>query len=75
MSGILQATSDYRHSVLLKADGTVWSSGWNGHGQLGDGTDTDSFTFLQAKGLSGVVQIAAGQNHTLALTSDGSVWA
>ena len=26
------------HSMVLKADGTVWATGWNRHGQLGDGT-------------------------------------
>ena len=26
------------HSVALKADGTVWAWGWNGMGQVGDGT-------------------------------------
>ena len=26
------------HSILLKGDGTVWATGKNFHGQLGDGT-------------------------------------
>ena len=28
-------------SVALEADGTVWAWGWNGYGQVGDGTRTD----------------------------------
>ena len=25
------------HSMVLKTDGTVWATGWNDYGQLGDG--------------------------------------
>ena len=32
------------HSASLKADGTVWTWGYGGYGQLGEGT-TNSFTF------------------------------
>ena len=29
------------HSIILKSDGTVWGSGYNGVGGVGDGTWTD----------------------------------
>src|SRR3990172_3720456 len=32
------------HTVALKSDGTVWAWGYNGFGQLGDGTITDRHT-------------------------------
>jgi len=60
---------------MLKADGTVWTWGWNGFGQLGDGTFTDRSTPVQVVGLSNVIAIAARDYHTLAIKSDGSVWA
>ena len=30
------------HNVAVQSDGTVWSWGWNGLGQLGTGTTTDA---------------------------------
>ena len=60
------------HSMILKSDGSVWSTGRNLYGQLGDEshTDRDSFVLVipsHAKGL------AAGGNHSLVLMQDGSV--
>ncbi|MFF2531476.1 OmpL47-type beta-barrel domain-containing protein [Brevibacillus sp. NPDC058079] len=36
------------HSLALKADGTVWSWGWNSNGQLGDATTTAKSFPVQA---------------------------
>jgi len=50
--------------------------GYNGFGELGDGTTTDRLLFTPVSGLgSGVVQVAAGQTQSLAVTSGGTVWA
>ncbi len=68
-------TASAFHSLALKSDGTVWAWGWNGYGQLGDGTTTSRYTPVQVSGLTGVVAIAAGYYHSLALKSDGTVWA
>ncbi|HEU0085857.1 MAG TPA: immunoglobulin-like domain-containing protein [Candidatus Paceibacterota bacterium] len=65
----------------LKADGTVWSWGYNGYGQIGDGTTTGRSLPVQVLGpggtgvLSGIIEIAAGENSAYALKSDGTVWA
>lgn len=70
------ASGDYGgHSLALKSDGTVWSWGFNGYGQLGDGTTTNRATPVQVVGLSDVVAIAAGSFHSLARKKDGTVWA
>jgi hypothetical protein len=61
--------------VALKSDGTVWTWGENGKGQLGDKTTTQRLTPVQVSGLSGVTAVAAGFAHTLALKLDGTVWA
>ena len=63
------------HSLALKSDGTVWAWGYNGCGQLGDGSTTNRLTPVQVSGLTGVVAIAGGGSHSLALKSDGTVWA
>ena len=63
------------HSMALKSDGTVWTWGWNYHGQLGDGTNMDKYTPVKVIGLTGGTAISAGGGHSVALKSDGTVWA
>ncbi len=65
----------YNHSIGLKDDGTVWTWGRNGFGELGNGTQTNASTPGIVSGVSGVTATAAGGYHTLALTTDGIVWA
>lgn len=62
------------HSIVLRADGTVWSWGTVRYGSLGDGTTLSSATPVNVAGLAGVVAVASSLEHTLALTSDGHVW-
>ncbi|WKY12527.1 hypothetical protein Q1695_003815 [Nippostrongylus brasiliensis] len=64
------------HTILLAADGTVFSFGSNCHGQLGTG-DIRSKTEPQVVSLPPdvqVVQVAAGANHTVLRTSQGAVY-
>ncbi len=35
------------HTMILKTDGTLWATGRNDYGQLGDGTTTDRSTPVQ----------------------------
>jgi alpha-tubulin suppressor-like RCC1 family protein len=62
------------HMLALLKDGTVRAVGANGQGQLGDGTSTNSLSFVAVKGLSGVTQLAADSNNSLALREDGTVF-
>jgi alpha-tubulin suppressor-like RCC1 family protein len=68
------------HTVALKSDGSVWMWGYNGAGQLGDGTWASTSTPVPVKGAGGAgtlsdgIAVAAGTYHTVALKSDGSVW-
>lgn len=57
----------------IRADGSLWGLGYNGHGQLGDGTTTDRTGPLQIA--TGVTQVATSGNHTLFVKTDGSLWA
>jgi alpha-tubulin suppressor-like RCC1 family protein len=62
------------HAVAMKTDGTVWTWGGNGYGQLGNGTTTGSVTPVQVSGMSGVEAVAAGVYDTVALKIDSTVW-
>jgi alpha-tubulin suppressor-like RCC1 family protein len=63
-----------QHTLILKADGSVWASGENTYGALGDGTTTNRLSPVQVSGLgSGVVAVAAGNYHSIALKADGTV--
>ena len=35
------------HSMVLKRDGTVWTTGFNPQGQLGDGTTEGKINFVK----------------------------
>ena len=63
------------HSLMIMADKTVMSFGWNQFGQLGLGTNgSPDITSPQAiTGLSNVKQAAASYMHTLLLFEDGTV--
>ncbi len=64
-----------QHSIVLKSDGTVWTFGAGGSGQLGSGGSWDLWTPVQVSGLTGGVAVAAGYSFSLVLKSDGTVWA
>ena len=59
--------------MLVNPDGSLWATGYNGYGQLGDGSTTSRNTFEQV--LTGVQAVAAGDFHTMAVKQDGSLWA
>jgi alpha-tubulin suppressor-like RCC1 family protein len=75
ITGIISIAAGERHSLFLKNDGTVWASGFNGNGQLGDGTTTQRNTPVQVLGLTGIISIAASGWQSLFLKNDGTAWA
>ena len=68
---IVGTQDEVYHSVALKSDGTVWTWGRNGVGQLGDGTTIERHTPVRVLSLSGVTAIAAQSGHSLALRPIG----
>jgi Tol biopolymer transport system component/alpha-tubulin suppressor-like RCC1 family protein len=77
-SRVMVVGGGLQHSLALTSDRSVWAWGRNDHGELGNGTTTDSSVPVAVSGLSvgpAVVAVAAGAYHGLALKSDGSVWA
>lgn len=75
VTGAAAVTGGGYHGLALRADGTVWAWGWNGFGQLGDGTNVLRNRPVQVPGLTGVTAIAAGAFDSMALKADGTVWA
>jgi alpha-tubulin suppressor-like RCC1 family protein len=72
-TGVIALALGYFHACALKRTGTVECWGYNGFGQLGDGTTTDRRVPVRVSGLTGVAAISAGGGHTCALTSGGAV--
>jgi alpha-tubulin suppressor-like RCC1 family protein len=60
--------------MLLTMEGQIWTFGWNGLGQLGDGTLTDRSSPVQVPGFyGGATSISAGMGHSLAVISGAAV--
>lgn len=60
-------------SVALLENGTVWTKGTNGYGQLGDGTTTDRSTWAQVSDVWNVTQFVVGWEQVVTLHADGTV--
>ncbi len=73
-SGIVAIAGGSDWSMALASDHTVWAWGYNGEGELGDGTTTHRTAPVQVVGLADVISIAAAYYCSMALKSDGTVW-
>ena len=79
----LRSLQEKNHTIFLKEDGTVWATGINGGGQLGDGTLQSSSAIVQVNYIYGISTnpltnisaISTGYNHSIFLKNDGTVWA
>ncbi len=60
------------HSLMVRGDGTLWGTGWNFSGELGDGTTSTRSTPIKVA--SDVLSAATGTQHSVYLKSDGTVW-
>jgi PKD repeat protein len=61
------------HSLFLTSDGSVWGMGYNGDGELGDGSTNNVFVPEEVLP-SGITNIGAGGYDSFFIKSDGSLW-
>ena len=64
------------HALALKTDGTIWSWGYNGNGELGQSivTSINRSSPVQIGTRNDWTWIGAGSNHSMAVRSDGTLW-
>jgi alpha-tubulin suppressor-like RCC1 family protein len=82
LADVTMVGAGVHHSVACKSDGTVWCWGYNGNGQLGTDTSTDSKTPIRTvspEGLNlftGAKAVVTGPLalHTVVLKPDGTVF-
>ena len=71
-----QVSAGKEHSIAaIKTDGTLWTWGYNGYGQLGDDTTIDrSSPGTTAGGGTTWKQVSAGGYLVAAIKTDGTLW-
>jgi len=74
LDNVIAVAAGLGHNLALRADGTVWTWGYDSNGQLGIGSVHPATVPAQVPNLSGVTAVAAGGNHSMALKADGTVW-
>lgn len=72
IAAVPQIASSDSHTLVLKADGSLWAWGSNRHGVLGDCTTIDRKSPVKVG--EGFQAITAGRESSYAIKSDGSLW-
>ena len=66
----LKISAGRYHNLAIKTNGTLWSWGRNGYGEVGDGTTTTPVVSpIQVGSLTNWSSVAAGQRWSLAISS------
>lgn len=60
--------------IAMREDGTVWASGNNKKGQLGDGTKLNNNRLTEVKGIKDAIKISAGRDLAQILDSYGNIY-
>jgi alpha-tubulin suppressor-like RCC1 family protein len=60
------------HSLISKTDNTLWTSGFNPAGQLGDGSFNNKNTFIAVS--ENVKATSAGLLYSVVLKTDNTIW-
>lgn len=60
------------YTMIIRTDGSLWASGMNNWGELGNGPNASSNTFVKV--MDNVKSVSAGGSFTLAIKDDGTLW-
>ena len=70
-----QVSTGYPHTLAIDTKGKIWAGGYNGRGELGDGTLIskygDPVQILKDKNFK---QVQNGNDYSLALDEEGNLW-
>ena len=71
-----QVAAGSYHALAIKTDGTLWTWGNNGNGQLGlgDGYGANRSSPVQVGTLTNWATVAGGTVHSIATKTDGTLW-
>ena len=72
-SNVIQVVSHTGHALILKNDGSVWGTGGNIYGPLGNHGYGDK-AVRWGLVMEGAGAIATGSSHSVAIRPDGSLW-
>jgi alpha-tubulin suppressor-like RCC1 family protein len=70
----LEVAAGYLQDCAIAADRTMWCWGYNGQGQVGDGTTTDRRSPARAGGLDGWTAVTTGDYMGCGLRQGGEMW-
>jgi len=66
--------SSGRFCAAIKLDGTLWTWGFNGSGQLGSGNTTNRSSPVSVNAATDWLHVACGSDHALAVTASGQIY-
>jgi len=70
-----QVSAGNQYSLAVRQDGSLWAWGWNGSGQLGDGTTVQKYAPVLINNAKNWKRVVAGESQSFALTDNGELWA
>ena len=67
-------TNDGVHTAAIRSDGSLWTWGGNGNGQLGNGSNVNSNIPVRVGTDTNWMNVTAGNRFTIAIRNNGSLW-
>ena len=64
----------YFFAAAVREDGTLWATGSNAYGKLGDGTTTNRSNLVQIGEATDWAAVSCGWDFTVAIKTDGTLW-